>query len=251
MTGLCSATFRHLNVDEIIDFAVKAKLNRIEWGGDLHVPSGDFEKAKEVCKKMNDAGLVTTSYGSYYKLGDEEEYFAMFSSLVETAVRLNAPRIRIWAGSIASSKISPSRCDAMIDELKEICEMAHKKDLNVSLEFHRNSLNDNAESCLNILQKANCPNLSTYWQITPNLEHRLRLEELAAIKDYLSAIHVFYWAENNIRYPLKEADEMWSAYKDIVKDIEVDYLLEFVKDDTVEQGLKDAKYLNWLVKDVK
>lgn len=251
MTGLCSVTFRHLNVDEIIDFAVKAKLNRIEWGADLHVPPGDFENAKEVCKKMELANLTTTSYGSYYKLGDEEEHHAMFSSLVETAIRLNAPRIRIWAGSMASSKISPSRCDEMIEELKEICEMAANKDLQVALEFHRNSLNDNAKTCLKIMQQANCPNLSTYWQITPTLEHDLRVEELTAIKEYLSCVHVFYWAENNIRHPLNDADKMWTDYRNVIKDLDVDYLIEFVEDDSVEQGIKDAKYLNWLIKNVR
>lgn len=251
MTGLCSVTFRHLNVDQIIEFALKANLNRIEWGADIHVPSGEYDTAKEVCEKMEKANLTTTAYGSYYKLGEHEEYYALFSSLVETALILKAPRIRIWAGSMASSKVSPSRCDEMVDELKEICEMAEKKGLSVALEFHRNSLNDNAQSCINIIKKAKCPNLTTYWQITPSLEHQKRVEELKAIKHNVSCIHVFYWGENNIRFPLKDADKMWQEYKEIVKDKEIDYLLEFVKDDMVEQGIKDAKYLNWLVKDIK
>lgn len=248
MTGLCSVTYRHLNVDEIIEFALKSKLNRIEWGSDIHVPSGEFELAKEVCKKMKEANLVSTSYGSYYKLGENEEYYAMFSSLVETAIRLEAPRIRIWAGSTASSKISPFRREEMIDELKEICEIADKQNLSVALEFHRNSLNDNAESCIEILQKVDCPNLSTYWQITPTLKHESRIEELIAIKKYLSCVHVYYWGENNIRHSLKNDDNMWQDYVNALSDIEVDFLLEFVKDDTIEQGIKDAKYLNWLVK---
>lgn len=251
MTGLCSVTFRHLDVDDIIDFALKAKLNRIEWGSDIHVPPGDFETAKSVCKKMEQANLTTTSYGSYFKLGESEEYFAMFSSLIETAIRLDAPRIRIWAGSMGSSKVSPSCRDEMINELVDICEIADKKGLQVALEFHRNSLNDNAKSCLGILHKANCPNLSTYWQITPNLEHKSRVIELSEIKQYLSAIHVYNWGESNIRYPLNEADEMWRDYREAVKDLEVDYLLEFVRDDDVEQGIKDAKYLNWLLKAMK
>ncbi len=251
MTGLCSVTFRHLSVDEIIEFATKAKLNRIEWGSDIHVPSGDFEKAKEVCRKMEEANLITSAYGSYYKLGENEEYHAEFSSLVQTAIRLKAPKIRIWAGTMSSKKISPIRCDQLIAELVDICKIAEKEGLSVVLEFHRNSLNDNAKSCINIFKKAKCPNLSTYWQITPNLRHDERVEELSAIKYYLSGVHVYYWGENNIRYPLSEADEMWQDYKAIVKDIEVDYLLEFVKDDTIEQGIKDAKYLNWLVKDIK
>lgn len=248
MTGLCSVTFRHLKVDEIIDFATKAKLSRIEWGSDIHVPSGNYEIAKEVALKMEEANLVTSAYGSYYKLGDSEEYHAEFSSLLETAIRLKAPKIRVWAGSMASSKISPTRCDEMIAELKDICKMAGAKDISVVLEFHRNSLNDNAQSCINIMEKADCTNLSTYWQINPTVEHSNRIKELTEIKKYVSGVHVYHWGEHNIRFSLKEGDDIWKDYKAIVDDIEIDYLLEFVKDDTIEQGLKDAKYLNKLVR---
>ena len=39
-TGVCSVTFRNLNVERIIELVVEAGLDGIEWGGDVHVPTG-------------------------------------------------------------------------------------------------------------------------------------------------------------------------------------------------------------------
>jgi len=62
-TGLCSVSFRKLTVVEIIAAVKAAGLDGIEWGGDVHVPHGDVEKAKQVAKLMEEAGLETLSYG--------------------------------------------------------------------------------------------------------------------------------------------------------------------------------------------
>ena len=43
--GLCSITFRSLDVATIIDLAVSAGLDGIEWGADVHVPVGDGRHA--------------------------------------------------------------------------------------------------------------------------------------------------------------------------------------------------------------
>ncbi len=37
-SGLVSITFRQLTCEQIVDLVSKAKLDAIEWGGDIHVP---------------------------------------------------------------------------------------------------------------------------------------------------------------------------------------------------------------------
>ena len=44
--GLVSITFRDLEANEIIDLVKKSGLTAIEWGGDVHVPHGDFNRAR-------------------------------------------------------------------------------------------------------------------------------------------------------------------------------------------------------------
>ena len=46
--GLLSVTFRSLPYQRIIELAVKAGLDGIEWGGDEHVPPGNLKLAQEI-----------------------------------------------------------------------------------------------------------------------------------------------------------------------------------------------------------
>jgi len=43
--GLVSVTFRQLTVPEIGELATECGLQAVEWGGDVHVPPGDFAAA--------------------------------------------------------------------------------------------------------------------------------------------------------------------------------------------------------------
>jgi len=66
---------------------------------------------------------------------------------------------------------------------------------------------------------------------------------------YLSNIHVFAWAKNE-RYPLAGYRDNWEAYINIIKnnsDENHDFLLEFVRGDSVEQMIEDAKTLAEMV----
>lgn len=63
--GLCSVTFRSLSVQAVIDLAAANGIRAIEWGADIHVPSGDLANARDVAARTAKAGLVVSSYGSY------------------------------------------------------------------------------------------------------------------------------------------------------------------------------------------
>ncbi|MCJ7549353.1 MAG: sugar phosphate isomerase/epimerase, partial [Anaerolineae bacterium] len=95
-TGLVSVTFRKLTPRAIVDLVAEAGLDAIEWGGDVHVPHGEIEIARSVRQMTEDAGLDMPSYGSYYRAGHSK--LVPFGTVVETAIALGAPIIRIWAG---------------------------------------------------------------------------------------------------------------------------------------------------------
>src|SRR5262245_16795172 len=96
--GLVSVTFRQLGPGEIIALAVEHGMRAIEWGGDVHVPVGDLVVAREVGRWCVDAGIIVEAYGSYYRgIGD-------FAPVLETALALGAPRIRVWAGELGSAE---------------------------------------------------------------------------------------------------------------------------------------------------
>jgi len=67
-------------------------MRAIEWGGDVHVPTGDLAGAREVAARCGDAGIAVEAYGSYFRASGE------FGPVLETAVALGAPRVRVRAG---------------------------------------------------------------------------------------------------------------------------------------------------------
>src|SRR5215207_8574190 len=103
--GLVSVTFRNLEPDRVVEVMRRAGLVTVEWGGDVHVPPGDLENARRVGKLTSNADLSVTAYGSYFRVGDDDR--ARFGEVLETALELGAPAIRIWAGRRGSAGADP------------------------------------------------------------------------------------------------------------------------------------------------
>ena len=70
--GLVSITFRKLSARAIIELVTRADLTGIEWGGDVHVPHGEINTAREIAQMTQAAGLLVAAYGSYYRVGVSE-----------------------------------------------------------------------------------------------------------------------------------------------------------------------------------
>ena len=64
--------------------------------------------AREVRGLTEAAGLTVAAYGSYYKAGHSEAAGLPFPQVLDTALALGAPVIRVWAGP-AGSAASASR----------------------------------------------------------------------------------------------------------------------------------------------
>src|SRR5690606_25566636 len=103
--GLCSVTFRELTPEQIVVHAAEAELEVIEWGGDVHVPAGDPERAVQVAQATTDAGLAVCSYGSYFRAGADEA----LTPILDSAEALGAGRVRIWAGRVDSADATPQQ----------------------------------------------------------------------------------------------------------------------------------------------
>ncbi|MCI8624262.1 MAG: sugar phosphate isomerase/epimerase [Provencibacterium sp.] len=247
MTGLVSVTFRELSPKAILALAKQAGLEALEWGGDIHVPAGEIETARQVGEETRAAGLAVLSYGSYYRLCAQDPPEKTFMPVLETAQALGAPNIRIWAGGKTPEEADAAYRQAAARELELVCGLAGKAGLTVSLEYHRGTLTQTAPSALALIEAAASPNLSLYWQPNPDISYAQNLEELRAVKGRLSHLHVFHWRNpENTRYPLAEGAQEWRGYiEEAGKDH--GYLMEFVRDSKTEQFLEDARVLQgWL-----
>jgi sugar phosphate isomerase/epimerase len=242
-TGVVSVTFRNLQPAVIVEMAQQAGLSGIEWGGDVHVPHGNVRRAKEVRKMTLDAGLQVSSYGSYYKVGRDANT-GLFEKVLETAVVLKAPSVRVWAGDRGSDYSDAIWWHKVVEDSRRIAAQAAEVGITIAFEYHEETLTDTSESACRLLCEIGLPNVLSYWQPRLNTNLAEQIKGLRAITPWLGNLHVFNQcgAEPG---PLAEGAIQWSQYLDIVRELPGDrfLLLEFVKGDSPSQFLEDAETL--------
>ena len=250
--GLCSITFRQLTVAEIVALAARAELDCIEWGGDVHVPHGDMARAREARNATQDTALRTVSYGSYYRVAESEAEGPRFEAVLETALALGAPNVRVWAGGRGSADADATYRRRFVDETRRIATLAASADVAVSFEFHGGTLTDTNDSARALLDEIAHPNVFSYWQPAVGRPVEYRLAGLRKLLPWLTNLHVFQWAGASPaieRQMLAEGSGEWAAYLAAARATGREHcaLLEFVADDSPERFLEDAATLHrWL-----
>jgi sugar phosphate isomerase/epimerase len=250
VAGLCSVTFRRLDVDEVIAVARDAGLAAIEWGADVHLPSGDLVTAERVRASCDAAGLACPSYGSYWFAGRSGT--PELGQVLDTASALGATTIRVWApGDPTTERWEDGR--DVVDALRTACERAAERDLTIALEFHPNTLTETASSTTRLLAAVDRRNLRTYWQPRPGLVGQAAIDELEAVLDSLAHLHVFSWDTDSNRLLLSAHEALWRdalrAVADKTDGSRCAYLEFVANDDPVRLRVDAASLRSWLALD--
>ena len=243
--GLTSVTFRALPPQAVVALAAQARLGAIEWGGDIHVPHGDVECAKQVRAITEDAGLAVSSYGSYYRAGALNKF--SFEQVLESAATLAAPVIRVWAGVKGSRECGAEERRAVLWDAQRIAELAGRCRIKVAFEYHQGTLTDTTDSALQMLQELSACGLQTYWQPPNGMPEEQCEAGLKSILPWLANLHAFHWTPE--RKPLSEGRAAWERYLAAAGASSRDHfvLLEFVAGDDPANFLRDAATLQeWL-----
>jgi len=251
-TGLVSITFRQLSPREIIALVAQAGLAGIEWGGDIHVPHGNVAVAREVHQMTADAGLKVAAYGSYYRAGCSGEGLPNFDAVLDTAVALGAPLIRLWSGNQPSAKADTKWRAHVVKDTQRAADMAASEGLDISFEYHGGTLTDRPESALDFLTAVDRPNVKAYWQPDVGVTAADRVAALDAVLPWVSNIHVFQWELVDaavVRFPLAKGADEWHTYLSMLAATGRDHysLIEFVEDNRPEQFLDDARALKSMI----
>ena len=228
--GLCSVTFRSLDPQRVVDLVADAGLDVIEWGGDVHVPPGDVERAAQVAELTAAAGLESCSYGSYFRAGEGES----LTPILDSAEALGVDRVRVWAGGVGSDESSEANRASVVSRLRDAADEADARGIGLALEFHSGTLADTAPTTLRLLEDVGSAVLSTYWQPTVGATVDTVLTEYRALAAHTSAAHVFSWWPTQERLPLRARDALWTRFFGEALAAPVpprDALLEFVPGD--------------------
>jgi len=247
--GLVSITFRALSPEEIVALVRSAGLSGIEWGGDIHVPHGNLARAREVRKLTQEAGLTVAAYGSYYRAAQSEAAGLAFASVLESAVELGAPLVRVWAGTAGSAAASPAGRALVVADLARVAALAAEARVGVSLEFHNGTLADTADSTARLLAEVGQPNLATYWQPPLELDTAACVSDLHRLLPRLTHLHVYHWLTLSDRRPLAEGAARWRKFLDVAATAPGDRhaMLEYVEGDAPASFLRDAATLKALL----
>ncbi len=230
--GLVSISFRELSPRKIVDLCAQCRLEGIEWGGDIHVPHGNLEIAREVQKMTRDAGIEVAAYGSYYRCDESLD----FEPVLASALELGAPLIRVWAGNGEAETREKT-----LENLEKACEMASAQNIEIATEYHGGTHTQTRESCADLLQSLQNSGLKTLWQPLRrgggmNAKTSENLEDLQAAAPRLSNVHVYEWRDietgKTKRFSLKNSVQ-WPKYIQELQKMKQDrwLLIEYVPDD--------------------
>jgi sugar phosphate isomerase/epimerase len=251
-SGLVSITFRQLTPAQIIDLVKKSGLNCIEWGGDIHAPHGDLKIARSLRRQCADADILLPTYGSYYRTSSNDAKNPSIRAVLDSAAELGVEQVRIWAGNEGSAQMTAKRRNELVATLRQDSEIAATYGLQLSLEYHANTLTDSDESVKQLMTELADSQIKFYWQPVVGQSIQCQLDSLATVSSKLAHIHAFSWQltpTGIVRLPLATAADDWQLIVDKAAKIPNRHavMLEFVKDDSIEQFMRDAKFLRQLL----
>ena len=260
VAGLVSVTFRALSAESVLDLAVRCGLRTIEWGGDVHVPHGDLGRAAAVGAHTRSRGLAVASYGSYYRFDDVVGIDATDASdapsldpVLDTAVALGAPVVRVWAGRRASAACPASDRDRIVQYARQAGDRAAARGLTLAFEYHANTLTDTAASARALLDAIDHRQVRSLWQPSHRIDRDANTRALNDILPWLVGVHMFHWGSGGFRDRLSlaagaaDVAEWLAVLRSAAPNDRIPVMLEFVPGDDPEQLRRDAATLTELL----
>jgi len=254
--GLCSITLAAFSPEEVVALASETGLEGIEWAAKNHAPVGDLAAAQRARALCESAGLVVTSYGTYFRTGGGED----FQPVLDTAVALGAPIIRVWAGNQNYAQADAEVIRRVVDETLSLADRAQAAGVQLGFEHHDGTFTSRNAGAIAFAEAVQHPAVRFYWQPLKGFPPEYCQAGLAALQPRLAHVHVFHWtfgspeantldpeqveptADTLFVHPLEDGRPLWEGYlRPLASDPrELWALLEFTKDNTLENFRNDA-----------
>ena len=243
MIGFTSVSLRSCSIEEVVETAVKAGAEIIEWGSDFHVKTlEDAKKARQLC---DENGIKINSYGSYYRTGCCDK--AEWKKICEIASAMGAKYIRTWLGKKGSAKTDEGEYQKLLSDARSMADTASEYGLVISHECHPNTYNDTTESALRFLKEVDRENVKTYYQSWYRNEAGDK-DKLFRLFPYVQDVHLSF--SELIKFQLfhKKDREFIDKILSWLKELGFtgSLIIEFTKSSSAENLIKDTERLRKL-----
>lgn len=252
IVGFASVAFRDLSAEAVLALAATCQAEGIEWAGDRHVRPGDFRQAESIRQHMAASSLRVISYGSYYRAAEPASGAPDFRIILETALALQAPRIRVWAGSCDAERATASERKAVIDGLAAAAHLARSAGVELVLEFHGGTLANSYPAAKHLLQELVGAGIGLIWQPVSRLSVSENLAGLAELLPWVRHVHAFHaMPPQYAKLPLADGQQVWRSYWQALQHSAADAcLVEFVAGHNPEQMARDMQTLRLLRQEI-
>lgn len=181
--GLASSAFPAKSQREVLDLAIAAGFEGIEWAAEAHLPPGDRAAAQNLLMETLQSRLAVASYAALYRVSPGHENGLGFESILDTASALQSPAIRIFAGHTAFPREREEDKDRLIEELNRLGDLSAYRGISLCLSFGRGTSLETYDSARLLLDCLDHPFVGLAWEALPRVgaeEASLAIEEFTS-----------------------------------------------------------------------
>ena len=241
--GLVSVSFRHHTPKEILEAMTRAGLSLIEWGSDVHAPCADIEKLNEIAKLQKEYGIICSSYGTYFRLG--ETPVNELENYINAAKILGTDILRLWCGRKKREDMTEEEYERFMSDSKKAATIAENSKVTLCMECHKKTFTEDPDNAVFLMKEINSKNFRMYWQPFQWQSAVDNVNNAKIIAPYAEHIHVFNWKEDK-KLPLCEAVDEWREYLKAFSRPRA-LLLEFMPNGTLDELEAEVRSLKKIV----
>ena len=194
-TALCTIAFRERLLEYSLDVACEAGFNGVEiWGREPHISEEyDGNRVAAARRMVTERGLEVAVFGSYLRFGAIETETMPLRAVLQTAVGLDTPIIRVWASDVGSAEADEETWHDTVIQCREGAHAARKMGMRLAVEMHTKTLADTAESARRLVEDVECENFGLNFQALPRLDDD-PAERLNMVLPYVYHLHAQNYA---------------------------------------------------------
>ncbi|MED4475131.1 sugar phosphate isomerase/epimerase family protein [Oceanobacillus caeni] len=207
--SLCTTGFKEWDMEEIVKWlaSTQTEVKGLElWSKHIErfqEKHGPLDKLASILESYGFQIPAISAYTTFSKLWNREQHLKEMEqakNLLDIARQLNCPRIRTFAGHIASRNASPEQWAETVTEFKKFAQIADLYDVDIAIEIHYDSFADTAESIKKLVDDINHPRIKLIYDAA-NLyvDQEDPIKILDSVYSHISHVHL-----KNYKYNLRE-----------------------------------------------